>query len=45
MERRLRGSAGGQGVFPDRWVEQLYENEAILSEIEQFVGSLDLQED
>ena len=41
----LLGAAGGQGVFPDRWVEQLYEKEAILSEIEQFVGSLDLQED
>ena len=41
----LLGAAGGPGVFPDRWVEQLYEKEVILSEIEQFVGSLDLQQD
>ena len=36
----LLGAAGGTGVFPSRWIEQLHDRTMILEEIEHFVESV-----
>ena len=36
----LLGAAGGTGVFPSRWIEQLHDRTMILEEIENFIESV-----
>ena len=36
----LLGAAGGTGVFPSRWIEQLHDRTMILEEIERFIESV-----